>query len=67
MAVVGNLGSLITFEVSSEKVLTFDKMKRTVKGRWATHDAIGGKTKSEFWGQEMQVLRCRFFYLLCMA
>lgn len=50
MAVVGNLGSLITFEVSSDKVLTFDKMKRTVKGRWATHDAIGGKTKSEFLG-----------------
>jgi phage protein U len=50
MAVVGNLGNLITFEVSSDKVLTFDKMKRTVKGRWATHDAIGGKTKSEFLG-----------------
>lgn len=47
---IGNLGGLITFEVSSDKVLTFNRMQRSVKGRWATHDVIGGKTKSEFLG-----------------
>lgn len=51
--VVGNLGKLITFEVSSSKVLTFDQMQRSVKGRWATHDAIGGKVKSEFLGADV--------------
>ena len=50
MATIGNLGNLITFEVSTDKVLTFDRMQRTVTGRWATHDVIGGKTKSEFLG-----------------
>lgn len=51
--VVGNLGKLITFEVSSSKVLTFDQMQRSVKGRWATHDVIGGKVKSEFLGADV--------------
>ena len=51
--VVGNLGKLITFEVSSRKVLTFDQMQRSVKGRWATHDVIGGKVKSEFLGADV--------------
>ena len=51
--VVGNLGKLISFEVSSSKVLTFDQMQRSVKGRWATHDVIGGKVKSEFLGADV--------------
>ena len=51
--VVGNLGKLITFEVSSSKVLTFDQMQRSVKGRWATHDVIGGKVKYEFLGADV--------------
>lgn len=51
--VVGNLGKLITFEVSSSKVLTFDQMQRSVKSRWATHDVIGGKVKPEFLGADV--------------
>lgn len=47
---VGNLGKLIVFEVSSDKVLTFRNMTQTVKGRWTTHDTIGKKPKSEFLG-----------------
>lgn len=54
MAQIGNLGSLITFEVSSNKVLTFDKMQRTVKGRWAKHEIIGGKTVLEYLGPGQQ-------------
>lgn len=50
MATIGNLGKLITFEVSTDKVLTFDRMQRTVSGRWTTHDVIGKKPKSEFLG-----------------
>lgn len=50
--VVGNLGSLITFEVSSNKVLTFKKLTKATKGRWATHELIGQKPKSEFLGPD---------------
>lgn len=50
MAHVGNLGSLITFEVSSNKVLTFNNMQQTVSGRWATHDLIHCKPMPEYLG-----------------
>lgn len=50
MAQVGNLGKLIVFEVSSDKILTFRNMTQTVKGRWTTHNIIGNKPKSEFLG-----------------
>ena len=50
MAEIGNLGSLIVFEVSSDKVLTFNNMTQSVSGRWATHAVIRGKPKSEFLG-----------------
>ena len=50
MAQIGNLGKLIVFEVSSDKVLTFKNMTQSVNGRWATHDIIGNKPKSEFLG-----------------
>jgi len=47
---VGNLGSLIVFEVSTDKVLTFQKMTNTISGRWTTHNPIMRKTESEFLG-----------------
>lgn len=50
---VGNLGSLIAFEVSSERIQTFNSLSREVKGRWATHDVIGKKAKSEFLGADL--------------
>ena len=56
MAVVGNLGSLITFEVSSDKVLTFDNMKRTVKGRWAvSYTHLPHQCRSALWMLRRQV------------
>lgn len=50
MAKIGNLGKLIVFEVSDQKVLTFRNMMKKVSGRWTTHSAIGKKPVSEFLG-----------------
>lgn len=61
MATIGNLGKLITFEVSSDKVLTFRDMAQTVKGRWATHARIGRKPKSEFLGADQRALNLSIF------
>lgn len=61
MATIGNLGKLIVFEVSSKKVLTFNDMTKTVKGRWATHTAIGKKPVSEFLGADQGTLSLSIF------
>ncbi len=50
MGKIGNLGKLIVFEVSSEKVLTFGRMTQNVKGRWSVHEPILGKPYPEFLG-----------------
>lgn len=50
MGKIGNLGKLIIFEVNGEKVLTFDKMTQTIKGRWAIQEPILGKPYTEFLG-----------------
>lgn len=49
---MGTLGSFgdVVFEVSSEKIRTFDKFTRNSADRWSTHDIIGKKPKSEFDG-----------------
>lgn len=54
MAQIGNLGKLIVFEVSSDKILTFQKMTQTVKGRWSAHAVIQGKPVSEFLGPDQR-------------
>ena len=54
MAQIGNLGKLIVFEVSSDKVLTFKNMRQTVKGRWTTHAVIGNKPVAEFLGADQR-------------
>lgn len=56
MAKIGNLGKLIVFEVSSDKVLTFNKLTQTVKGRWTSHAVIGGKPVSEFLGADLRTI-----------
>lgn len=50
MAEIGSLGDKIIFAVSPEKVLTFNKLQKTTKGRWASHDIIGKTPKAEFLG-----------------
>ena len=49
---IGNLGKTITFEVSSDKVLTFRNMSRSVKGRWTQHN-VKGKPIAEFLGPDL--------------
>ena len=51
---IGNLGKLITFSVSSKKILTFSTMNKTVKGRWTTHTLVSKKPRPEFLGADRQ-------------
>lgn len=61
MAQIGNLGKLIVFEVSSDKVLTFKNMTQSVKGRWTTHAVIGNKPVSEFLGAGQRTISLPIF------
>lgn len=67
MAKIGNLGKLITFQVSSKKVLTFNDMEREVSGRWVVHDVIKGKPKSEFLGADLQEVSLSVLLLSTMG
>lgn len=49
---IGNWGTTIKFEVTSNKVLTFSDFKRTVSGRWKSHSIVGKKPKGEFAGPD---------------
>lgn len=50
MGNIGNLGNLIVFEVSMDRVLTFSGMTQSIKGRWAVQNPILGKPYPEFLG-----------------
>lgn len=52
MAQIGNFGSLITFEVSANRMLPLTDMKRTVSGRWKKHNIIGRSPRAEFQGAD---------------
>ena len=56
-ASLGLFGETIKFEVTSDKILTFDKMKVTQAGRWATHPVILQAPKSEFLGPDLKAVR----------
>lgn len=45
---IGTLGRKIIFEVSDNRVLTFESMSREVSGRWTEHEVLGVKPKAEF-------------------
>lgn len=53
MGRIGNFGNLITFEVTSNKVLTPSEMKRTVSGRYKVHNIPNKKPKREFAGPDL--------------
>lgn len=61
MATIGNLGSLITFAVSDEAVLTFNNLTQTVKGRWAAHNIIHSAPKSEFLGPDLRTVSFKVY------
>ena len=50
---IGNFGDVITFAVNQNKISTFSDFSRTVSGKWAVHDAIGKRGKTEFIGPEL--------------
>nr|DAH03542.1 MAG TPA: hypothetical protein [Caudoviricetes sp.] len=56
MAKIGYFGSLITFRTSDKKILNFLDFNQTVTGRWADHEIIGKKPKSEFLGPGLRQL-----------
>ncbi|MCD8364783.1 MAG: phage tail protein [Clostridiales bacterium] len=52
MATMAQWGS-IKFSVSSSKVFSFNNMKRSYSGRWASHNIIGKRPKMEFQGPDL--------------
>jgi phage protein U len=52
---IGSWGDVI-FEVSSDKVLTFDDLERDIEDRWEKHDIIGEAPKSEYLGQGLDTV-----------
>lgn len=56
MGNIGNLGKLIVFEVSTNKVFTFSDMKQSVKGRWTVQNPICGKPYPEFLGPDQRTI-----------
>lgn len=49
---IGNFGRLITFETSDRRILSPQKFKREVSGRWAAHSRIGKKPLRQFLGPD---------------
>lgn len=54
MAKIGNLGKTIIFETSDKKILSFKNFQQDVSGRWASHERILKKPKSEFLGADLR-------------
>lgn len=54
MGKIGNLGKSIVFSTSDSKILNFSNFKQAVSGRWATHDRILKKPRSEFLGPDLR-------------
>ncbi len=49
---IGHIGKTVVFETSDVRILNFQKFRRTVKGRWASHSRIGLKPKIQFLGPD---------------
>lgn len=54
MAKIGSFGKVLVFKTNDKKILTFNEFKQTVSARWAKHDRIGKKPKSEFLGADLR-------------
>lgn len=52
---IGVLGD-IAFEASDKRLRTWQDARRTGQARWATHDVIGTKPKSEFIGPGLDTI-----------
>lgn len=56
---IGNFGTHIIFQVSDKQMLTFSNFKRTVSGKWTTHNSIKKKPFSEFTGPDLDKVTLR--------
>lgn len=54
MAKVGSFGKVLVFKTNDKSILTFNEFKQTVSARWAKHEQIGKKPKSEFLGADLR-------------
>lgn len=52
---IGSFGDVI-FEVSANKIRTFDRFSRSSSGRWAEHEIIEGKPPLEFKGPGLDTI-----------
>ena len=51
---IGCIGKKVIFETSDKKVLNFNNFTRSANGKWAVHELINAKSKSEFLGAGLQ-------------
>jgi phage protein U len=58
VAIIGSLGDIV-FEVSNQKVRTFNDFSRSASARWADHEIIGRKPLSEFIGPDLDEIKFR--------
>lgn len=61
MGVIGSFGDVV-FEVSHDRVRTFDEFQRTTADRWEKHEIIGEKPKSEFTGPGLDTITFTMFF-----
>ena len=52
---IGSFGPIV-FRTSDGFTLTPGKISRTVKGRWAKHETIGGRPQSEFLSADLSTV-----------
>ncbi|RNB72182.1 phage tail protein [Brevibacillus panacihumi] len=55
MGQIGSFGEII-FEVSIDKVRSFDDFSRSASSRWNAHERFGQKPRSEFLGPSLDVI-----------
>lgn len=55
MSKIGNLGPIV-FVVSPEAIRTFQEFTRASAGRWAKHEIIGQKPKTQFLGPGLDTI-----------
>ena len=53
---IGNFGSTISFETSSNKIQTFRNYSETIGSRWVDHNIQGRMPRSEFLGADLMTV-----------
>lgn len=53
---IGYFGKDIIFETSDERIMNFSNFKRDIASRWASHETIGIKPKTEFIGPGLDAI-----------